>query len=109
MPEIIHIGTAFAGNGAGGLALDLTEHTKGRPIKSIKSADAVLFATDGGANPAVQYPITVVAVTPSGAEEIQLTGANEVTYQCTSSFTDWMLVLDVEYLYPRAGEQLRAN
>jgi len=104
MTRIVHVGTTFAGSAGGGITLDLTEECKGRPIKTIKSADALLFSNDGGGpDPAVQYPITIVAVTPSGAAEMQLTGPYEVTYQSTADFDDWLLILDVEFLYPRAG------
>ena len=75
MTQIVLTGLAGTTIGAGGAAIAITETP---PIRSIIKGVHVVGATG------VASALTVVAVTPSGAEEIQLTGENEITTQLTT-------------------------
>lgn len=75
MTQIVLTGLAGATSGGGGVALAIPEST---PIRSIQKGIHVVGATG------VATALTVVAVAPSAAGEIRLTGENELTPQLTT-------------------------
>lgn len=76
MTQIVLTGLAGTTSGAGGVALAIPEAP---PLRSIQKGISVVGATGVG------LELTVVAVAPSAAEEIQLTGENEITVQLTGN------------------------